>query len=255
MEIKSNIQERTMFSIIFSIFYWLFITLTSIVMFIFALLIWLFTLPFDRNLRILHQFSSFWASLYTWFNPAWQVSIEGKEHIKKGETYVMVCNHQSAVDIPVLFRLFTHFKWVSKDILFKIPLIGWNMCLNRYIRIKRGSIKSQMKMLDDCKKNLQAGSSVMIFPEGTRSKTGEMKSFKRGAFDLALKTGKPILPIVINGTSDVLPKNSFIIKGRHHVKIRILPPFHSSSFSEKQPELILNEVRGEMVKNLEELKG
>lgn len=244
-----------MLAIIFSIIFWSLLALTSIVMFMLALTIWLLTVLFDKNLRVLHMFSSFWASLYTWLNPAWRVSIEGREHIDGNETYVMVCNHQSAVDIPVLFRLFTHFKWVSKDILFKIPLIGWNMCLNRYIRIRRGSIKSQIRMLDDCKKNLKRGSSVMIFPEGTRSETGEMKNFKRGAFDLALKTGRPILPIIINGTSEVLPKNSLVIKGRHKVKIKILPPLDFGSFEDKSADTVLGEVRALMQNSLNELRG
>lgn len=244
-----------MLAIIFSIIFWSFLALTSIIMFTLALCIWLLTVLFDKNLRLLHMFSSFWASLYTWLNPAWLVTIEGRELIDNKETYVMVCNHQSAVDIPILFRLFTHFKWVSKDILFKVPLIGWNMCLNRYIRIRRGSIKSQIRMLDDCKKNLKKGSSVMIFPEGTRSETGEMKKFKRGAFDLALKTGRPILPIIINGTSEVLPKNSLVIKGRHKVKIKILPPLEFNSFKDRSADKVLNEVKTLMQNSLNELKG
>ena len=94
--------------------------------------------PFDRRLVLLHRFTCFWASLYTWCNPAWQVTVEGCDKIRPGTTYVMVANHLSLIDILVLFRLFRHFKWVSKIENFKVPFIGWNMRLNRYIELRRG---------------------------------------------------------------------------------------------------------------------
>ena len=80
----------------------------------------------------------FWGSLYTWFNPAWPVKVVGREKIDPNETYVMVANHQSLLDIFVLFRLFRHFKWVSKIENFNIPCVGWNMRLNGYIELRRG---------------------------------------------------------------------------------------------------------------------
>ncbi len=113
-------------------------TLSSVAMFPVALLCWALTLPFDRRKVILHRLTCFWASLYTWLNPAWPVKVVGREKIDPNETYVMVANHQSLLDIFVLFRLFTHFKWVSKIENFRIPFIGWNMYLNGYIQLKRG---------------------------------------------------------------------------------------------------------------------
>jgi 1-acyl-sn-glycerol-3-phosphate acyltransferase len=83
------------------------------------------------------MFTSFWACLYLWAMPAWTVAADGREKIRKNATYVVVSNHQSALDILVAFRLFFHFKWVSKAEMFRVPFIGWNMMLNGYIRIKR----------------------------------------------------------------------------------------------------------------------
>src|SRR5207249_7637926 len=152
------------------------------------------TALFDRRLVVLHRFTCFWASLYSWLNPAWRVHTEGREKIRPGATYVMVANHQSFLDILVLFRLFVHFKWVSKIEMFRIPLIGWNMALNRYVKLRRGDRASVIRMMDACEQTLAAGNSIMMFPEGTRSPDGHLRAFKPGAFELALRTRTPPSP-------------------------------------------------------------
>ena len=206
--------------------------MTSAFFFLVALAIRLTTALFDKRLRILHLFTCLWASLYIWLMPPWSVSIKGKEHIDANETYIIVSNHQSLVDILVAFTLFTHFKWVSKAELFNIPLIGWNMSLNQYIKLRRGSNKSVKKMYKACEKHLEQGSSIYLFPEGTRSESGEMKKFKEGAFVLAKRLQKPILPIVINGSRTALPKNSFNFHGETHITVTVLPPVLPESFGE-----------------------
>lgn len=215
-----------------AILYISFVFLSSAIFFLIACLIWLLTLPFDRRLWLLHRFTCFWASLYIWVFPPWSVTIHGRENIKADETYVIVSNHQSLVDILVAFTLFIHFKWVSKAELFKIPLIGWNMSLNRYIRLRRGNSRSIKKMYSACEKHLASGSSVYLFPEGTRSESGQMRDFKEGAFVLAKRLGKPILPLVINGSRTALPKNSFNFHGKTHVKVDILSPIYPEEFGE-----------------------
>src|SRR5881409_144730 len=93
-----------------SLVFWLFLAASSIALFPVALLLWAATAPFDRRRVLLHRFTCFWASLYTWFNPAWRVRVEGRDRIRPDAAYVMVANHQSLLDILVLFRLFVHFK-------------------------------------------------------------------------------------------------------------------------------------------------
>ena len=207
-----------------SLLFWAFMLVTSVLLFPVALVIRGVTAPFDRRLAFLHLFSCFWASLYTWCNPLWIVRIEGKKHLDRRTTYVIVCNHQSLVDILVLFRLFVHFKWVSKAENFRIPFIGWNMTLNRYIRIERGRLKGNLSMMRGAEAALRGGSSVMIFPEGTRSPGGALGEFKAGAFELALRSGIPILPIVIDGTAEALPRRGFILRGKQAIRIRVLEP-------------------------------
>src|ERR1043166_10150492 len=95
-----------------SLTFWVFIVVSSIFLFPIALALWAVTVLFDDRLVLLHRFTCFWASLYTWLNPAWRVRIEGREKIRRDTAYVIVANHQSLLDILVLFRLFVHFKWV-----------------------------------------------------------------------------------------------------------------------------------------------
>jgi 1-acyl-sn-glycerol-3-phosphate acyltransferase len=205
-----------------SVLFWAFLVGSSVLLFPVAVVIWAVTAPFDRRKRLLHQFTCFWASLYTWLNPAWRVHVEGREKIRGEETYVMVANHQSLLDILVLFRLFVHFKWVSKIENFRIPCIGWNMSLNGYVKLRRGDRQSIGEMMSNCSRVLDEGSSIMMFPEGTRSPDGRLRAFKHGAFTLAQGSGCPILPILVEGTADALPKRGFVLRGRHAIRIRVL---------------------------------
>lgn len=209
---------------IFSIFFWAFVVASSILLFPAAVLIWAVTAPFGRRRVLLHLYTCFWASLYTWLNPLWRVEVQGREHIERGATYVMVSNHLSLLDILVLFRLFRHFTWVSKAENFRVPVVGWNMRLNAYIPLKRGDRESVTKMLATAEADLRNGTSVMLFPEGTRSRDGKLKPFKAGAFELAVRTDLPVLPIAVGGTGDALPARGFVLRGRHAITVTVLPP-------------------------------
>ena len=101
--------------------------------------------------------------------------------------------------------------------------------MNRYIKLRRGDCDSVVQMMEACEKTIGQGNSIMMFPEGTRSPTGEMRPFKPGAFELALKTRTPILPIVISGTADALPKRGFVLRGRHPIRISVLDPIPHGS--------------------------
>ncbi|MCA9539181.1 MAG: 1-acyl-sn-glycerol-3-phosphate acyltransferase [Myxococcales bacterium] len=223
--------------------FWFFILISSLVLFPTAALIFVTTALFDRRLVVLHRFTCFWASIYTWMNPAWRVKVEGREFIDPRETYVMVANHLSLLDILVLFRLFRHFKWVSKIENFRVPLVGWNMRLNRYIPLVRGDRESVMKMLELCRRTLLSGSSIMMFPEGTRSADGRLKAFKPGAFQLALETGRPILPIALTGTADALPKKGYVLRGSHSIRVRVLAPIAQAAFAGETPASLAEKVR------------
>ena len=233
-----------------SLLFWTFLVISSLLLFPVAALIWATTVLFDRKLVLLHRFTCFWASLYTWFNPVWRVRIEGREKIRPGTAYVMVANHQSLLDILVLFRLFVHFKWVSKIENFRVPAIGWNMALNRYIKLRRGDKESIAQMMDACERTIAEGNSVMMFPEGTRSVDGRLREFKHGAFTLAQRTRAPLLPIVLSGTSNALPKRGFVLQGRHAIRIRVLDEIPYQSFAQKAVETLTQEVRERIAREL-----
>ena len=233
-----------------SLGFWTFLVLSSLALFPVAVLLWALTAPFDRRLVLLHRFTCFWASLYTWLNPAWPVRVEGREHIRRDVAYVMVSNHQSLVDILVLFRLFTHFKLVSKIENFRVPLIGWNMSLNRYIKLVRGKRESVVRMMKDCEATLSGGSSVLIFPEGTRSPDGHMRAFKSGAFELAKRTRIPIVPIALDGTARALPKRGYLLQGKHPIHLHVLDPIEPASFADLSVDELTALVRARIAEAL-----
>lgn len=232
-----------MLRVAYSLMFWVFMMVSSVVLFPFAVVTWLITFPFDARLRALHLFTCFWGSLYTWSNPAWKVKVLGREKLDSNRATILVANHLSMLDILVIFRLFSHFKWVSKVENFRVPLIGWNMSLNRYIRIRRGDKSSVIHMMKKCREALSGGSSVMIFPEGTRSPSGQLRRFRTGAFDLAINTGTTVQPLIIRGTSDALPKRGFVLQGRHAISIEVLDPIPPESFGQATGEELTQRVR------------
>lgn len=237
---------------IYSTLFWGFLVLSSALLFPVAALLWAATAPFDRRKTALHRFTCWWASLYTWVNPLWPVSISGRERIDPDTTYVMVANHLSFLDILVLFRLSTHFKWVSKAENFKAPFVGWNMRLNGYIPLRRGERESVRGMMRACDRALQQGSSIMMFPEGTRSRSGELQPFKPGAFELAIRNEAALLPIVIEGTHKALPKRGFILQGRHPIRITVLHPLPPEAFGDRDARALAEQVRQVIGAHLEQ---
>jgi 1-acyl-sn-glycerol-3-phosphate acyltransferase len=221
--------------------------ITFPVFFVGAVIIWLLTIAFDSHLRFLHYYTCFWASVYTWIMPAWFIKIEGREKYKNNNTYVVVSNHQSQLDILVHFRLFLYYKIVSKAEIFRVPFIGWNMYLNRYIKLVRGDKDGVKKMMTDSEKTLAAGESVCIYPEGTRSHDNEIKAFKPGAFILAKQAKVPIMPIVLNGTGIALPKWKMNTKGIHRIIVRVLPEIPYERFADLSVEETAAMVRQIMI--------
>ena len=173
---------------------------------------------------MIHRFTSLWASLYTWLNPAWPVRIVGRERLYEDGPTVIVANHLSLLDILVLFRLQSHFRWVSKQENFRVPCVGWNMKLCDYIPLRRGDPVSIQAMMRHCDRAIQGGNSILMFPEGTRSSTGRMRAWKPGAFQIAERNRVPIQPIVVRGTAEALPKRGFILQGQHAISIEVLDP-------------------------------
>lgn len=235
-----------------SLLFWGFVALSSIVLFPIGVLLWLVTAPLDRRRWVLHRFTSLWASLYTWLNPAWPVRVIGRERLHEDGPAVIVANHLSLLDILVLFRLQSHFKWVSKIENFRVPVIGWNMRLCDYIPLRRGDKQSVLAMFRHCDRVLTEGSSILMFPEGTRSASGRLRAFNAGAFQIAERNRVPVQPIVVRGTAEALPKRGFVLQGRHPISIEILDPIPSDEIVGRDPEETMQRVRGIFLAHLGE---
>lgn len=214
----------------FSFLFWAFFALSCVVLFFGAMAIFLLATPFDRNRRLLHLYSCAWAQLYFWVNPLWSLRVEGRENLPWEGPAVLVSNHESLGDILVLFGLYRPFKWVSKQSVFNVPFLGWNMRLNGYVGLVRGNRESVVKMLEACERWLRRGVPILMFPEGTRSPDGEVKAFKDGAFQLAVKLGCPVIPIALNGTARSLPKHGFVLREPAACHVRVLPPVDTTRF-------------------------
>jgi 1-acyl-sn-glycerol-3-phosphate acyltransferase len=238
---------------ILSILLLTFIATTSAILFILALMIWLVTMPFDKKKKILHLYTCAWGAFYVWIVPTWKVFIIDRKNFKNDKAYVVVSNHQSQLDILLAFHLFKHYKWVSKEAIFKVPFIGWNMYLNRYVRLVRGDKESVKDMFRVSEERLQEGSSVYFFPEGTRSHDGKVKDFKPGAFAIAHKMKLPILPIAISGTSEALPKYSMQYTGKYNLYLKVLEEIPYEAFSSLSVEETADMVKKIISDNVEAL--
>ncbi|MBN2613856.1 MAG: 1-acyl-sn-glycerol-3-phosphate acyltransferase [Bacteroidales bacterium] len=187
-------------------------------------------------------------------NPFWQVEIKGLEKADKNKIYVIVCNHQSLLDALVIFKLRLHFRWVAKTEIFRLPIAGWVMVMNKYLSVKRGDKESGIKMLEKAKKYIQQGNSIMIFPEGTRSADGNLNGFKEGAFTLSLSTMTNILPVIIDGTYKALPKNSLLLKPGCKITLEVLDEIDVTPYNPDDIQTLLNRTRQEMAERFAHIR-
>jgi 1-acyl-sn-glycerol-3-phosphate acyltransferase len=212
-------------------------------------------LPFDRKRTIIHWLISWQSKVLVGMIPFWKLTVEGREKIDPDATYIIISNHQSLADILVLNCLSVKFKWISKIENMKVPVLGWYLKMADYILVDRGNEESKAEMLAKSYSCLKNGTSIMIFPEGTRSPDGKIGFFKRGAFQLALETSLPILPVILDGTGDILPKHGYILKGFRKIKMRVLDPVFAESFGTTEVEKLADDFRKRYSLELEKLKS
>ena len=237
-----NRSNWEILDIIVSCYFWSSLFLISGLLFPVSFLIWVLTVLFDRRRFVLHKMTCLWADLVLAINPYWKTRIIGRNKFDPKKTYVMVSNHQSGADILVLFRLYGHYKWVAKQSLFYYPFIGWNMWLNGYISIVRTRGRSKLMMMDKAANAVKAGNSVILFPEGTRTRDGNIQPFRTGAFRLALDTKSPILPVAIKGTYFAINKNSLLIHKNYNIRLVVMDPIPYEEIAHLDPKEIATKV-------------
>lgn len=182
-----------------------------------------------------------------------RVKISGLENIDPKAVYVFASNHSSQLDITALqWGVPNRLAMIFKKELAKIPLFGWQLRLGPYIMVDRKSLESAAKSIEEAKEVMKKKKiSVLVFPEGTRSKTGEVQPFKRGAFHLAAKVGYPIVPITINGTEKILPKGTFKLKSGT-IFLHFDKPISTDHVKTKQDEVeLMEKVRQIIISNKE----
>ncbi len=175
-------------------------------------------------------------------NPFWRFDVRGQAPTNPRRPYVVVANHESYADVFLISKFPWEMKWLSKDTIFNLPFLGWMMQMAGDIKLTRGSRDSAVQALVQCRDRLEQKVSVMIFPEGTRSRDGAMLPFKDGAFRLAIKAGVPILPIAVAGTRHAMAKGSFRFRPARALA-QVLEPVPTEGLSLKDVAALREDVR------------
>jgi len=207
--------------------------------------LWVVTRPFDRNVVVPGKFLRFVGLILGHTYPPWKFRLEGTWPADGGP-YVVVANHQSLLDIVLLCRMPHEMKWVIKEELFKVPWIGQMLRLTGDIAVKRGDSESGGEAVARAKAYLKRGMSVMIFPEGTRSRDARLLPFKKGAFRLAIDAGVPVLPVVVSGTAAGFPKGGATVAACDAVAT-ILPPIPTAGLTQADAGVLRDRVRAAFV--------
>jgi 1-acyl-sn-glycerol-3-phosphate acyltransferase len=206
------------------------------------LVLLLVTAPFDRGRYLTGYVFRRIGPIMATLNPLWRFRYSGTMPVNPRRPYVVVSNHESFADILLISHLPWEMKWLSKAELFRIPVMGWMMWLAGDIPVKRGFGPSAIEAMERCREVLRKRVSVMIFPEGTRSKTSELLPFKDGAFRLAVEAGVPILPLAVSGTGTALPKHGWRF-GRSAAEVRVLEPIETAGLTLRDVPSLKTRVR------------
>ncbi len=192
----------------------------------------------------------------SYVNPFWKIEVTGEAPANMHAPYVVVSNHLSHADVPIISRLPWEMKWVAKKELFELPFAGWMMRMARDIAVDRGSRRSRAQVLVQGCKVLQAGCPVMFFPEGTRSRDGRVHRFSEGPFHLAIREGVPVLPLAIDGTQDALPKYSWRFKDTGTtMRLKVLPPVETKGLTAEDTPALAERVRAQIVEQVAAWRG
>lgn len=213
-----------------SVWIWLTTAIVAVLWLPWLTLVFLATAPFDPGRYAVGRWFRRTAVAAVALNPLWRFRTSGVRITDPRRPYVAVSNHESYADIFLLSHLPWEMKWLSKEEIFRIPVMGWMMRMAGDIAVRRGDRSSRAEALDECRDRLRKRVSVMIFPEGTRSKTDQLLPFKDGAFRLAVEMAVPILPLVVSGTRHAMAKGSFVFRPAR-AEVRALEPIPTAGLT------------------------
>ena len=225
-----------------SLWVWLSITVVALLWLPWLALVYAATVPFDAGRYTVGRWFRRAAVTAVALNPLWRFRTSGVVLRDPRRPYVAVSNHESLADIFLISHLPWEMKWLSKEEIFRIPIMGWMMRMAGDIAVRRTERTSRAEALEQCRDRLRKGVSVMIFPEGTRSRTADLLPFKDGAFRLAVEAGVPVLPMVLAGTRNAIAKGSLLF-GRARAEVRVLDPIPTEGLTLSDVPALRDRVR------------
>ena len=203
----------------------------------------------DRTGRVCHSLARTWSRLLLW-GLGVNVRVQGAEEVPPGAA-VFAANHGSALDVLLLFgHLPANFRFIHKRSLYWIPMIGWTLWLAGHIGIDRTSPFRARRSLERAAARVHGGTSVAVFPEGTRSTDGTLRLFKRGSFVLAIEAGVPVVPVSLAGVKAVVPRGLATLRPGT-IRLRIHPAVPTSGRTTDTAEALADEVRQVVASGLE----
>jgi 1-acyl-sn-glycerol-3-phosphate acyltransferase len=185
----------------------------------------------------------------------WRLRISGLENIAADQAYVIVSNHQSLTDIPLVAHLKIDSKWLAKAELFRLPALGWMLRMSADIPVERADRRKAAQALLRCARALRQRCSVIFFPEGTRSPDGEILPFNDGPFQLAIRERVPVLPLVLEGSGAALPRDGWMFGNKCDIHLRVLEAVPVDAWDAKQAGQLRDVVRERMIAELHRLRG
>jgi 1-acyl-sn-glycerol-3-phosphate acyltransferase len=230
------------------IFLW--VILSTLVLGILAIIISFFS----RTGNIVHLIARIWGRGILFVSRI-RVSVQGLAQVDPLRSYIYMSNHQSNFDIPVLLaHLPVQFRWLAKEELFKIPIFSRAMRGAGYVRIDRFNREAAIESLKEAAAKMKNGVSIMIFPEGTRSRDGNIRPFKKGGFVMAVDTGVPIVPVIVQGTWPIMAKSSWRIN-TGEVSLLIEKPIDTTGYTRETKDDLIETVRSVICRGFEKGKN
>jgi 1-acyl-sn-glycerol-3-phosphate acyltransferase len=209
----------------------------------------IFAALFTRTGNLAHLVGRLWGWCML-FATGIRVQVRGLEKIVLEQSYIFAANHQSQFDIFALLGHFpVQFRWLAKQELFRIPVFGFAMKGAGYIPIDRSDRKAAFRSIDLAADRIRQGTSIVIFPEGTRSLDGKLKSFKKGGFFLAIKSGRPIVPVSITGSYRILAKGTLRVHPGT-IQIAVGDPIPTEGLTSRDKDWLISETRRRIQQSL-----
>jgi len=225
-----------------SVYAWALLTIVMLPLFPAAWLYARATARRDPDRTRLRVFVATWVSAYARLTPLYSFAVEGRERLPATGPYVLVANHESGLDSLSILYLRTPARFLAEAWIFRVPLAGPLLRACGHIRVKPGDRESGRRALEEVGEVLSKGSPVAIFPEGVLSPEG-MTRFRPGAFVAARRAGVPIVPVLLEGTGQAWRPGTLVVRGRHDIRIAVLPPIDAAEVASTDPETLAERTR------------